>query len=597
MRGLLVIAILGVPQDKSPRTFEWKLEPNTVLEYEAFDAKSNQPAEGFFLFASEFRKDGGNRLVIDRYEDLANPLLFRLPRGEVKPGHSWEHAAFFFHEASESTSVWSWTGPTSLKPVHAKGRLVFKKLEKAGDDELAWLEGAFDLVEIRRDIVNNRLKLSITKNKVGTITTSAAFSFNRGLLVRGQIHLDLPRAQERIFQKGEWRVEDRALRVARRFELKEVVKLDPEKMAKAVESGLRKAGNWLRKQQKGAGEFGVARTMEMDRVDAGVTGLAVGALLASGAKPDDEVVQKGLRSLRTNPGPKTPQTYAHAATAIVARFLPGVPWTDHKLSELREAFRKNFPKEDLVALRSCADALLESRDRKLWAWAPSAKRGLDTLNPLSTRHAAEALFHAHLAGVEIPAEAWRGWIDLYANSGADEEDEIELELSFVEGFEEESKKVFPASWRFETARKNGDDPTRTRDLKGTSLTTLAVMETLAMARAATSLGETQRKSVNAALRKGFAWIQWRWTLRTPPPSEASWSVQKLEYYYLLMRVFTGLGIRTIGGSDWYLEGAYLLLREQFEDGSWDSSGGTTLLDTACAMLFLARGALRLPPAK
>ncbi len=42
---------------------------------------------------------------------------------------------------------------------------------------------------------------------------------------------------------------------------------------------------------------------------------------------------------------------------------------------------------------------------------------------------------------------------------------------------------------------------------------------------------------------------------------------------LIMRVMTAYGISTIGGSDWYLEGAYLLLRDQYQDGSWDSSGG------------------------
>jgi hypothetical protein len=70
----------------------------------------------------------------------------------------------------------------------------------------------------------------------------------------------------------------------------------------------------------------------------------------------------------------------------------------------------------------------------------------------------------------------------------------------------------------------------------------------------------------------------------------------MEHMLLIMRAMTAHGISTIGGSDWYLEGAYLLLRDQYQDGSWDSSGGRAVHDTAAGLLFLSRGALGLSPA-
>ena len=127
------------------------------------------------------------------------------------------------------------------------------------------------------------------------------------------------------------------------------------------------------------------------------------------------------------------------------------------------------------------------------------------------------------------------------------------------------------------------------------MTTLAAIDTLLMIRAAVPLSEPQRRGVDAALRRGLAWIQSHWTLRTPPPAEAGWTPQKAEYLYLLMRVLTALGVKTVSGSEWFLEGSYVLLRSQYADGSWDSGGRAALLDTCSAMLFLARGALRLPP--
>jgi hypothetical protein len=46
-------------------------------------------------------------------------------------------------------------------------------------------------------------------------------------------------------------------------------------------------------------------------------------------------------------------------------------------------------------------------------------------------------------------------------------------------------------------------------------------------------------------------------------------------------------IEKIGGCDWRLEGASLLMREQGDDGSWSSGTDQAVLKTAHALLFLA----------
>ena len=74
-------------------------------------------------------------------------------------------------------------------------------------------------------------------------------------------------------------------------------------------------------------------------------------------------------------------------------------------------------------------------------------------------------------------------------------------------------------------------------------------------------------------------------------------MRRMEYLLLLMRVMTAYGIEKVDGSDWFLEGAYLLLRNQFQDGSWDQSGGRDIQDTAAGLLFLSRGALKLSPSR
>lgn len=575
---LLALALLAaVPQDKSKKKLEWKAEPNSVLEYDLIDVRTNKPSgQIFFVFASELRTTGGNRIVVDKFEDVGWPLVFQLPKDEVKPGAIWEHAAYFFHEASESTALWSWGGPASIQPVHAKGRYVLKSIDKEG---VAWIDGAFELFEIRRDYVNNSVKLTVTKNKVGTVNTSMGFHVENGRITTAGFACDLPRANVRTWDKDRWSVQDKKIKETKRIQFKEALVLEKDKMKTAVDAAIERATGWLKKQQKGAGDFGSARTLETDRLDANYTGLIVRALLASGMKPEDDLIQKALKTLKSAPASKTPQSYDHQILGILAR-EPRTP-----------------AKEDLAVVKGAVDALLEMRDRKVGAWAPGNKRGTETINPITTRHAVDGIYHASVAGVNVPAEVWRTLLDLYSTSTMDEADEVELKLVFEDdyaGIDKDVKKAFPGSWRFNSERRPASDPMQARDTKGFAISTISVLEILAAARASTSLNESQKKNVEGAIRKGLAYLQYFWTLRTPPPAEAAWSVQKVEYLAGLMRVFTAFGIQTVDGSDWWLEGAYLLLREQNSDGSWNLSGGSELADTAWALSFLARAGVRMP---
>ncbi len=579
---LLFLVPFPLPQDKPKRAWEWKTDPGSVLEYDVLDPKSNKASgQIFFVFASELRQGGGNRIAVDRYADLGWPLLFRLPREGVKPGQIWDHTAFFFHEAAEATAAWGWGGASSIRPVQARGRYALRKIEK---DDIAWIDGEFELFEIRRDQVNNQLKLTVTKNKVGTVSTSAAFRLSRGLLEQGSYSVDAPRAQERVRDREDWKVTDKRVRETRRIQFKESLKLDPEKMAKAVEASLKRAVSWLRKRQKPSGEFVPERTFETDRIDANYTGAVVRAWIGAGVSAEDEAVLRAVRSLRSNPGPRTPQTYSNLTGALLARFGEAKP---------------SLSKEDAAQFKAALEVAADLWDRKTGGWFAGARKSADVPNVGSSRHACEILYHASLAGPPPSADLVRPLAETLPSLAMDESELEDLDLGFVEGFQAidvSGKGVVPASWRSGMEKQAAADPMGSRDSKGHALTTLAALESLLLLRASIALSESQKKPVEAAIRKGLAWMQRTWTLRTPPPTEAGWSLRRSEYLAALGRVLAGLGIRTVSGSDWYWEGAYLLLREQYEDGSWDSSG-SSLLDTLHAVLFLTRVAPRLPAAK
>jgi hypothetical protein len=61
----------------------------------------------------------------------------------------------------------------------------------------------------------------------------------------------------------------------------------------------------------------------------------------------------------------------------------------------------------------------------------------------------------------------------------------------------------------------------------------------------------------------------------------------MEYLGLLGSTLARAKVDRIGGSDWRLEGATLLLREQGDDGSWFAGTDQAVAKTAHALLFLA----------
>src|SRR5262245_24319317 len=185
MRALPVffLALRLLAQDpKGLRKLEWKLAPDHAAEYVSLD-KAGKPLadQKFLIFASELTS-GSNRIVVDTYDAIPLPLVFQLPPEPVKAAAGWEYSAVFFNDAWDAMGGFeAMIGGGSIRPVAVKGRYVLKIAPKKGEEEIATVDGAFTLYEIRRDFVNNQTKFSITNHEMGTLVTSAQISIPRGL--------------------------------------------------------------------------------------------------------------------------------------------------------------------------------------------------------------------------------------------------------------------------------------------------------------------------------------------------------------------------------------------------------------------------------
>jgi hypothetical protein len=91
---------------------------------------------------------------------------------------------------------------------------------------------------------------------------------------------------------------------------------------------------------------------------------------------------------------------------------------------------------------------------------------------------------------------------------------------------------------------------------------------------------------------GMDWLGKNFTVaQNPGPHDADGGQNGWQYYYLYALERAGIfyGTETLGGHEWYAEGARYLLDQQAADGSWTSKGADhAIWDTCFAILFLRR---------
>ncbi len=555
---LAFLALLVQPQDKGLRKIEWKLAAGHAAEYVFLDkAGKPLPDQKFLIFGSEL-SGHSNRILVDSYDELPLPLLFQLPPEPFKNGVGWEFSANFFSDSLDSMGGFeTMIGGGSIRPVCAKGRYVLK-VAKKGDDEVATVDGAFSLYEIRRDFVNNQMKLVATKNEMGTIATSAQVSVSKGVLLKAAWQYKV-RGQER--ENG--RPVEKKIETHGMAEFREDVELDAAKIQASIETAISRATDWLKKQQKN-GAWTPTRGQPQPADTLHLTALAVRALAAAGVKPDDPVLVAASKTLRS-PAPVENAFLGQQILALCS---------------------KSPTKDEAEDARRLAEELLRRRDPRAGGWGPGTGRN-DLPNLTLTALALEAL--AAVPDAKVPEDIFKTGLDAFSAGWMDEEGSVDLDIEFEKDqapFPLDPKKsVVPAAWPAQLGRAGAFDLRGAR--KGSFFTQVAALRTLILVPEKLKMDEKQLKALEAPLRKGFANLQRLWTLRTVPPVEAPWCSQRLEYLGILGPMLSRAKITRIGGSDWRLEGATILLRQQGDDGSWYAGTDWAIAKTAHALLFLA----------
>jgi hypothetical protein len=340
------------------------------------------------------------------------------------------------------------------------------------------------------------------------------------------------------------------------------------------------------------------------RVPHGLGGeaLVVLALLRSGVAPTEPRLATAIEDVRS--AARTEADAASLATYDLSVALLAIEALGHERAPAPAGGapiytpRARRP-EDVAAMRRLADLLARHEDAGAWGYGdgpPLAARG--KVDESNTQFAVFALDTAARAGLAIAPGTWarieRFHRRAFRRSGKAIRLAVELEPSAptataaaptagnvettlrARGFRTEAA-LRPGAWAYEPLAEPG------RDGAGSPSMTLAGLSSLALA---AQRGETPLED-DAEIAAGLAAAQADLADEFAAWGREGGAPRDFGYYlFSLEKAMDVIGVRRLGGVDWYAAGARLLAGAQRDDGRF---GGP--IDTALALLFLNRATL------
>jgi hypothetical protein len=314
-----------------------------------------------------------------------------------------------------------------------------------------------------------------------------------------------------------------------------------EPLVNQVRDAIERGVQYLRDLEKGNGHWEVDGVQSQGR-QGGWSSLAMLALLNSGVRPEDPIISRGLKFLRTIPPRDTYVVGLQTMVFAAAGF-----------NEDRERIQRNV------------DWLLQSRvyaGAQFVGWS-YGRGGLGGASDNSnTQYALLGLHEGKLAGAKIRREVWKEIRDFYAGS-----------------------QRADGGWGYAAHFNNGSTLTMTTAglcgllIAGEELRDRR--ETIQPDGTVRNCG-TYVESPNVTL--ALNWIGTHFNV----------SYRQAIFYnlYGLERAGRLTGMRFLGNHDWYREGCEYLVRVQSPDGYWVSPSGHDswkVVSTSFALLFLSKG--------
>jgi hypothetical protein len=318
-----------------------------------------------------------------------------------------------------------------------------------------------------------------------------------------------------------------------------------EELVDQVKNSIDRGVNYLRRQQSVRGDWERGGVMAIGHIiTGGQTCLAMLALLNCGVKPDDQVIQLGLKVVRSLP---QKGTYVVALQTMV-------------LAEIGDP-------RDKLQIQSNVDWLLGplvQLGNNFIGWSYTPEFAGHTGDFSNTQYALLGLHAGKQAGAKIPDQAWALIKELYKTAQNDN-----------------------GSWSYSPGGRD-KMPRLTMTTAGLSSLHIAGMELKSGRQGLDKTTGVAKRcgeyDEDPNIRKALEWLK--------VPGNFSFDNGNVYYsIYGVERAGRLSGHRFMADRDWYREGCKFLVDKQQPGGEWNGGGqdGGTVGSTAFALLFLSKG--------
>lgn len=327
--------------------------------------------------------------------------------------------------------------------------------------------------------------------------------------------------------------------------------LDDVRLRSAVLSKMESGCKFLESIQDDNGSWSGGTTATTNT--AGVTAMAVMALLNCDRPVDSPAVQRGLNYLRALPPGNLESQHVVYETSLITMALCAAEQFD----------------QDLPRILKYAELLEDSQVRAgttqgYWGYQ-LGDQSPNSGDPSNGQYAILALREAAYAGAKISRETWelahQRWVNDQQRNGG---------------------------WRY------GDNHSTSGSMTVAGLSTLSITTRMLLndsdVDAQGNPDCCQLTAPDMALQNGRRWLAENFSVQSNPGNS------EFHYYYLygLERAGRMSGVRFFGNHDWYRQGATMLTDNSEPSGEWLSIGveRAPATNTAMALLFLSKGLSR-----
>lgn len=411
----------------------------------------------------------------------------------------------------------------------------------------------------------------------GTAEVRTTFDLARRVPLASRVHLACA-LRRWVFPKGE----KATVRVDETIDLhlKDVRRARPDDFQHRVDAAIDRGLAFLRKKQETEGSYPSFQSWHL-----GTTALCALTLAECGVPRDDPAVEKALAWMVAQNVPEKTYEQGLSLMALERAYTPVSEEALLKSGRIKER-RRDLPPDRRVWCEKTANRLLLGvASPGSWGYPPPPN-WLIQFDTSNTQYGALGLRAASRLSIPVSETMWIGLARHF---------EVVRERKGTPGtvsLVHEGEKAEPGTPSAVKVPEVAGFLYSTRDASVWGSMVCGGIACLELARhelarsKSRKLTPTVAADLEAKIVSAWAWLDRHWGVdRNPEKPGNDWH---LYYLYSLERAGVFSRVRTVGGKDWYYEGAEQLVASQEKDGSWKEPGANETVGTCFALLFLKR---------